>query len=932
MPRGSPYNSFVRPYAIRVDEFSDSPSLKTVPLLHLLSHTHTDHIQGLSAKSFGHAIYCSQDAKEMLLRHEVLAERQLKEKQVRAENVRTFKHLKVDPVKFGDGTVFYNGARDLLRPLPLNTPTRCELSHGNYVTITLIDANHCPGAVMFLIEGALGSILHTGDFRAEPWYLDSLKKNPFLERYLAPYDSHASGSSTMAISESLEAIYLDTACMLSTKYIPSKDEATSGLVSLMKHFPSTTRFFINAWTWGYEDVHKAIARAFRSPIHVDRYKHSVYSHLEREPFLRSVITRDPRSSRFHACERFDRCEEVRVDGRDSHTPDGNHVVYVNPVTMGSAEWQAYVRHTEERLKRGETVHHLLVAVSRHSSLPELQSFVSLFKPKRVVPNTLDPSLCGLDWAAIPGMFSGLLSSDELSFREEVRQSIADELGRQWATISPDLDDGEDVALANLEGDGALEVAERWAVGGKIRNRLQTLLQYLDGPERQAVERLLAAPAYEETQGETQDVWNEASAEPPAPSTKTEAQENGFQGRATYSQTERAMAPLRAGFSKPAVRSHDSDEDTEDGDEDARMRTAHYLFASYADIPSQYDEPVFSSSSPIREVTNSERVTTTDSASRALGLSRTVDVFPAPASLSPATTRTRRLSHSSNPDHDYVGTASKNALNEPKTPQRPRHATLSSPFQLLSPAPSTRKRRRAEQEPSTAPISKIIEDASNPFAATRNEDPATRLGDSLKRSSRRSRSPESHLQDSVDRAPKRRKTLKDEDRLNMSASVKSVLQARATIIPQHSPQALDRTDTEDVLTSLIAGSSRTLVGARRGHDRQSRASLRKSMAERLSALAPPRVAEHRSSATTEDAQPRSPRAKDEIVPETQEGSDDDAHFPDELPLRESQASSDIEIDMERAQELECMWRDELAKGTKPVAVIPRLGCLESQQDS
>lgn len=114
MPRGSPYNSFVWPYAIRVDQFSDSSSLTTVPLLHLLSHTHTDHIQGLSAKSFGYAVYCSQDAKEMLLRHEVLAERQLREKDVRAENIRTFKHLKVKPLTLGDGTVFYSGSRDLL--------------------------------------------------------------------------------------------------------------------------------------------------------------------------------------------------------------------------------------------------------------------------------------------------------------------------------------------------------------------------------------------------------------------------------------------------------------------------------------------------------------------------------------------------------------------------------------------------------------------------------------------------------------------------------------------------------------------------------------------------------------------------------------------------------------------------------------------------
>ena len=42
--------------------------------------------------------------------------------------------------------------------------------------------------------------------------------------------------------------------------------ATSGLVELIALFPVTTYFFINAWTWGYEDILKAIARAFNTKV------------------------------------------------------------------------------------------------------------------------------------------------------------------------------------------------------------------------------------------------------------------------------------------------------------------------------------------------------------------------------------------------------------------------------------------------------------------------------------------------------------------------------------------------------------------------------------------------------------------------------------------------------------------------------------------
>ena len=46
----------------------------------------------------------------------------------------------------------------------------------------------------------------------------------------------------------------------------------------------------------------------------------------------------------------------------------------------------------------------IVPLARHSTLPELQRFVSLFKPKRVVPNTVLPKLGGADWACIPVAF------------------------------------------------------------------------------------------------------------------------------------------------------------------------------------------------------------------------------------------------------------------------------------------------------------------------------------------------------------------------------------------------------------------------------------------------------------------------------------------------------------------------------------------------
>ena len=49
-----------------------------------------------------------------------------------------------------------------------------ELKEG--VSVVLMDANHCPGAVMFLFRGKMGTVLHTGDFR----FHEKMLKNPWL--------------------------------------------------------------------------------------------------------------------------------------------------------------------------------------------------------------------------------------------------------------------------------------------------------------------------------------------------------------------------------------------------------------------------------------------------------------------------------------------------------------------------------------------------------------------------------------------------------------------------------------------------------------------------------------------------------------------------------------------------------------------------------
>ncbi|KIK34668.1 hypothetical protein CY34DRAFT_622927 [Suillus luteus UH-Slu-Lm8-n1] len=533
MPPGTPYASFALPYPIRVDCFTCTahlPAPYNTPALYLLTHSHTDHILGLSSKSFAARVVCSPDTKEMLLRHEIQLERAKKDAGEVA--TRTFAHLKVE------GGVL---KRDLLRAVPLNTPTEFELSSTETVTITLIDANHCPGAVMFLIEGPRGTVLHTGDVRAEHWLLKSLARNPFLQPYIPDTEEDlrvliARNSQTASLTKTLNVIYLDTACMLRGIVVPTKENAVKGLIELIALFDKDTYFFINSWTWGYEDILKGIARAFQCQvlplriyalaccscliyhlpshfykhkhgsvlltcllfqIHVDRYKHAVYTHIS-DPFLRTLVTRDEATTRFHACERSERCNFVNVpdfDFKNDIAPrsiKGKKVVYVNPAPMGCAQWEGYRMDVRRRLAMGKDVDRLRVPLERHSPLPELLNLVSLFRPLRVVPNTLVPALGGLDWTAMNAMFKECMAPPiydlgdpipkELNMSGTVHSSVLDLTDLDLADTDP--------AMKNLVGDSAELEAQKWVDDGSMRRRLEVLRGWLGPKEKGVVDRAL----------------------------------------------------------------------------------------------------------------------------------------------------------------------------------------------------------------------------------------------------------------------------------------------------------------------------------------------------------------------------------------------------------------------------------------------------------
>ncbi|OJD15301.1 hypothetical protein ACJ73_08991, partial [Blastomyces percursus] len=224
---------------------------RPAPLACFLSHVHSDHLQGLESLR-APFIYCSAATRELLLRLEKYPHRINFSKGILESRKKHYKHLS-----------------KLLRPIPLQVPTEIELSPGNNVRVTLFDANHCPGAVMFLIEGNGKAIMYTGDIRAESWWVDNLIRNPVL----IPY--------TLG-SKRLDKIYLDTTFATKSNVyqtFPSKAEGIRELLEKIQTYPDNTLFYLRVWTFGYEDVWLALSAALNTRIHVDEYQMGVYQSL-----------------------------------------------------------------------------------------------------------------------------------------------------------------------------------------------------------------------------------------------------------------------------------------------------------------------------------------------------------------------------------------------------------------------------------------------------------------------------------------------------------------------------------------------------------------------------------------------------------------------------------------------------------------------------
>ncbi|KAH9072363.1 DRMBL-domain-containing protein [Lactarius deliciosus] len=388
--RKAPFYKVMQGMPIAVDAFCYGviPGVTS----YFLTHAHSDHYTSLSSTWQAGPIYCSEGTANLIIHM-----------------------LSVDP--------------KWVHPLPMDVPTMVPNSGG--VTVTLIEANHCPGSSLFFFEGPqtvnagdstyksshVGSArtfryLHCGDFRASPQhtlhpavkdkridiiYLDTTYLNP---RYLFP----------------AQAQVISACAELSKRLVSGKGSAEDDKGTVSKWFTlipkseakgdvklANTLILVGTYSIGKERIVKAIAKALDSKIYCDQRKAAILR-CQSDPELHRMLTADPFSANVHLVPlnvaTSDRLKEYmgrwnghwtkavafRPTGWTYSPPAGTSSTPSVASTLARPPHREFT-HAQLRPARGSTPSAQLFGVpySEHSSFFELTCFALSLDWARIVP-------------------------------------------------------------------------------------------------------------------------------------------------------------------------------------------------------------------------------------------------------------------------------------------------------------------------------------------------------------------------------------------------------------------------------------------------------------------------------------------------------------------------------------------------------------------
>eukprot|EP00985_Skeletonema_marinoi_P020132 scaffold11796_cov143-Skeletonema_marinoi.AAC.4 len=322
---------------------------------YFLTHFHSDHYGGITKKWNEGIIYCSEPTANLV--HQNLGVEQ-----------------------------------KYLHPLPMNEPTIVS-SKDKAVKVTLLDANHCPGAVMFLFEVGNRRILHVGDFR---WNRNIMLDIPQIR-------------ALSALSPRLDELFLDTTYCNPKYELPTQEEAIAAAIDVASEEMekskrgSKTLFLFGAYTIGKEKIYLSVAQHLKKKIYVDSRRLRILKALGWPKERMSIFT----TKKEEAClwivplgkVNFKDMPDFLEQANNSKAGKALTAKYERVVGFRPTGWTFSAKDKKQTLLpcgQPKPGRHLIssktngkysvhgVPYSEHSSFPELVDCVHCLKPRKIV--------------------------------------------------------------------------------------------------------------------------------------------------------------------------------------------------------------------------------------------------------------------------------------------------------------------------------------------------------------------------------------------------------------------------------------------------------------------------------------------------------------------------------------------------------------------
>ncbi|XP_074519994.1 DNA cross-link repair 1A protein [Halichoeres trimaculatus] len=288
---------------------------------YFLTHFHSDHYGGLT-KSWTFPIYCNKITGNLVKSKLRVAEQYI--------------HI-----------------------LPMNTPVTVE-----GVKVTLLDANHCPGAAMLLFVLPDGqTVLHTGDFRADP----------SMETY------------SELLSCRVQTLYLDTTYCSPEYTFPRQQEvisfAASTAFELVTLNPRTL-VVCGSYSVGKEKVFLALAEVLGSKVCLSRDKYNTMCCLESEQ-VKQLITTDWKAAQVHVLPMMQLNFKKLQDYLMRFSSQYDRLVAFKPTGWTFSQQVDSVGDIQPQISGNVSIYG--IPYSEHSSFLELKRFVQWLQPLKIIP-------------------------------------------------------------------------------------------------------------------------------------------------------------------------------------------------------------------------------------------------------------------------------------------------------------------------------------------------------------------------------------------------------------------------------------------------------------------------------------------------------------------------------------------------------------------